>query len=132
MKLLQVNNLCEIVGGTAACAWSIQQALPDFEHEMFFFSGRRDPQTDKAFGCPIEVASSLSSQFVEKCKPDVVIFHNTPEVRMPSVLPGNPVKIHYQHSNSRQMIGGRQRCDIGFVVSKHLAQQTSISDETVF
>ncbi len=46
MHLIQVINVGQIVGGTAACAWSVTRALPDVQHSLVSLSPiSRETQT---------------------------------------------------------------------------------------
>ena len=60
MRLLQVCNVGRIVGGTAACAWSITRAFPDLEHHVAFLSSITD-ETQRGFaGTHVCIAASRS------------------------------------------------------------------------
>ena len=87
MRVLQVCNVGQIVGGTAACAWSVTQALPGVMHRVAVL-GPIDAATRAAFGTAV-------MQSVDRVPDDgwadVVLLHNTPpdrcgRLRTPSVL----------------------------------------------
>jgi glycosyltransferase involved in cell wall biosynthesis len=130
MKLLQVNNLASICGGTTQCSLSITKSLQDFDHAVHFFSGRNGAAIQGAFeGVERSFGSNLSHETLAKIAPDVVIFHNTGEVRMPTFLPGDPVTVYYQHSAALACRSPRRRCDIALGVSKHLCHQSGLGSE---
>ncbi len=76
MRLIQFCNVGNIVGGTAACAWSVTRALPDFEHVVLF---RSQPtlETRRAFAhCQIAFVSHLTKEVLKSWSADVMILHN--------------------------------------------------------
>ncbi len=76
MRLLQVCNVGQIVGGTAACAWSVTRALPQLTHTVAFLS-RPDAVTLQAFE-PHSVLHwpGCHSDRIRQVNPDLVILHN--------------------------------------------------------
>ena len=80
MQLLQVCNVGSIVGGTAACAWSVTRARPDWSHRVAVL-GRVDDVTQAAFA-PVPIAS------IDRVTPSIVggaeavLLHNTPPGRV--------------------------------------------------
>ncbi|MDA0833439.1 MAG: glycosyltransferase [Planctomycetota bacterium] len=98
LRLLQVCNVGEITGGTAACAWSITRSLPMCEHHIAFLSKISD-ETRTAFAhCRLYEWSHVTGAAVADCNADVVILHNTPASRWNAPL-GVPT-IRYVHSLS--------------------------------
>jgi glycosyltransferase involved in cell wall biosynthesis len=96
MRLLQVCNVGDICGGTAACAWSIVPALPGAEHSLLFLS-RPTPDTRAAFvGCRIESSSRLDRALLTDIAPDVVLLHNTARSRVAHL--NAPLSIQYLHA----------------------------------
>lgn len=96
MKLLQVCNVDDICGGTAACAWSIVQSLPGCEHAVAFFNPPT-PDTRAAFRrCRIDVVRRLDQLLIQAVDPDVLLLHNTPRARAGGVAA--PLTIQYLHS----------------------------------
>jgi glycosyltransferase involved in cell wall biosynthesis len=132
MKLLQVCNVAQIVGGTGACAWTITKALPDWDHALYFFSSAIDEETARAFvGHALYPNKTPLHEKIEEIAPDVILFHNTAEPRMPPRLPDGIPSLYYQHSAARSCQGARERCDVFFAVSKYLADQVNIADNLV-
>jgi len=77
-RLLQVCNVGEICGGTAACAWSVTRALPEFEHVVAFLSPI-GAGTQAAFPpCELRRCSRVDVQLVTEARADLVLLHNTP------------------------------------------------------
>ncbi|MCG6154906.1 glycosyltransferase family 4 protein [Rubinisphaera margarita] len=103
MRLLQYCNVGNIVGGTAACAWSVTRALPEVEHHVLF----RSPPTrvtQIAFRhCRIEHARQLEWTDAVRSA-DLVLLHNisSREVHWNSGadLPSVPI-VQYVHSSAR-------------------------------
>jgi glycosyltransferase involved in cell wall biosynthesis len=76
MRLLQVCNVGRIVGGTAACAWTVTRALPALEHYVRFLSPP-DRETLSVFaGCDVSHDGELSAEEVARVRPDIVLLHN--------------------------------------------------------
>ena len=78
MHWLQVCNVGNIVGGTAACAWSVTRALPECEHTVWF---RTPPtrETRRLFGkCRVLQGPQLPERELQRLQPEVLLLHNTP------------------------------------------------------
>ncbi|MBR9801552.1 hypothetical protein GYB59_07575, partial [bacterium] len=108
LRVLQMCNVGNIVGGTAACAWSVTKALSDCEHSIWFRS-RPTQQTRQAFdGHRVETVRRCSYDRVEAGEFDVILLHNTPaaavdwKTREPNL--SCPVLL-YQHSRRSQLAG---------------------------
>ncbi|QDT36097.1 glycosyltransferase family 4 protein [Stratiformator vulcanicus] len=97
LHLLQVCNVGDILGGTAACAWTVTQSLPDFQHSVAFV-GPVTSTTRDAFQ-PHDVIAAVESvdAAVEQQSPDLVLLHNTPRDRMPG--PNGIPTLQYLHSH---------------------------------
>ena len=116
MKLLQVCNVGEICGGTAACAWSITHALPEVEHAVIFLSPP-NARTLQAFNhCQVDSMPIVDNGIVRKIKPSVVVLHNTARGRVSPVECA--VTIQYHHS-----VGQRTPADLHVACSNWLASQ---------
>lgn len=97
MHLLQVCNVGNICGGTAACAWSIVRALPTCRHTVVFLS-RPTADTIAAFQpATVERWPQVTRERVVPHNPDVVLLHNTPATRC-EPLTVVPLTIQYLHS----------------------------------
>ncbi len=100
MQLLQVCNVGNICGGTAACAWTITRALPNWKHSVWFFSPPT-LETQRVFGdVRILAGSQLSPDRLLSLRPDLILWHNTAAERM--VNPQRVPAIQYQHSAGRR------------------------------
>jgi len=76
-RLLQVCNVGQIVGGTAACAWTVTRSLPGFEH-LVVFPGAITPETRRGFEPAVcQTLSRVSTPFLRQHGVDVVLLHNT-------------------------------------------------------
>ena len=96
MRMLQVCNVGRIMGGTAACAWTVVRSLPEFQHTVAFLS-RAAADTRAAFGdCEIEHWDKVTAARVRSSGADVVLLHNTSVRRVESPLP--LATLLYQHS----------------------------------
>lgn len=96
VKLLQVCNVGNIVGGTAACAWTVTQALPRWKHRVAFLSRITD-ETRRAFSqCMVEQWERVTAKQVAASGADVVLLHNTGRDRAEWPLPAATVA--YVHS----------------------------------
>lgn len=95
-RLLQVANVGNICGGTAACAWSVTRALPGFEHVVAFLSPITE-ETRSVFGMTrLERWSEVTATEVRRLWPDVVLLHNTARPRVRGTWPMPTVQ--YLHS----------------------------------
>lgn len=98
-RLLQVCNVGRIVGGTAACAWTVTRALPGFEHHVLFLSPP-DEETVATFApCMVSQRLTVTRRDVERVRPDVVLLHNTARSRVTGTWP-TPT-LQYLHSAIR-------------------------------
>jgi glycosyltransferase involved in cell wall biosynthesis len=96
VHLLQVCNVGDICGGTAACAWSITRALPGWRHTVACLS-RPTAETITAFApARIESWPRVDSRHVAALDPDIVLLHNTAANRCDPL--DVPLSIQYLHS----------------------------------
>jgi glycosyltransferase involved in cell wall biosynthesis len=103
MHLVQVCNVGNICGGTAACAWTIARALPEYRHTIWWLTPPT-AETRRAFADASHVvAPVLAGQPLERLQPDVMLLHNTKPRHIAGELPG--VTIDYRHSQS-SLVGG--------------------------
>lgn len=87
MHILQVCNVGNILGGTAACAWTLTRSFPDCRHSVAFLSGITG-ETRRAFsGCRLLRWDTVTAGRVTGTGADVVILHNTPARRCDRRLP---------------------------------------------
>ncbi|MFG0333624.1 MAG: glycosyltransferase family 4 protein [Maioricimonas sp. JB049] len=116
MHLLQVANVGQICGGTAACAWTIARALPHCRHTVAFLSSIV-PETRAAFGdVPVLQWQQVTARHVAAVNPDLVILHNTSPDRVRGPLPS--FTLLYQHS-----AGGRAAADATVCCSRWLVRR---------
>lgn len=136
MKLLQVANVAQKLGGTGACAYTIARALPDWQHAYQFVNsgiGAVAESTKRDFECAdILREPRVTPEIVERFQPDVILFHNTAPDRIPRNLPAGIATFYYQHSHHRSAPAARELCDAHWAVSTWLAKLAGIESELVF
>lgn len=117
MRLMQVSNVGNIVGGTAACAWTITRALPQMEHMVVFLS-RVTEETRQAFArCRVEQWERIDDARLGEFRPDVVLLHNTSERHVGRI--SSAVRVQYVHSGGR-----RAEADLTLYCSRWLAERS--------
>jgi hypothetical protein len=100
VRILQVCNVGRIVGGTAACAWTITRALPECEHHVAFLSAPT-ADTKLAFqGASLHVWPRVEESRIRPIAPDVVILHNTSASRCNPIE--SAVTLQYVHSRGQR------------------------------
>lgn len=125
MKLLQVCNVGNICGGTAACAWTITHALPEFDHTVHFLSPPT-AETRRAFShCNVQSSRRMNDHQLSALNSDVTIFHNTDPGRIEH-QPRN-FSIHYQHSVARWVQASKH-----VVCSKWLQGQIATATQVLY
>ena len=125
MRLLQICNVGEICGGTAACAWTISHALQEFQHDVFFLSEPNKRTRDAFSHCHIETNRIVTNETVDKFSPDLILLHNTALVQVHELT--NNLTIQYHHS-----VGERTPADLHVVCSKWLASQPTTSNNVLY
>lgn len=96
MHILQVCNVGNIMGGTAACAWTITHALGWARHTVAFLSPIHS-EARAAFGrTELHEWRNIESAAVHNLRPDLVLLHNTPQSRCTERLP--VATLQYLHS----------------------------------
>ena len=124
MHLLQVCNVGQIVGGTAACAWSITRAFPDAKHSVAFLS-RVDEVTRHAFQPhPTHQWSHCTTKAIQQINPDLVILHNVSSEN--ASLWNGAFTIQYVHSTGRRLAA-----DQTIYCSRWLAEQCRADPQSV-
>ena len=122
--LLQICNVGNIMGGTAACAWSVTQSLLEYEHTILFRSSMTD-QTRTAFqGHTLAQIDSLNQTSLAEWNPDYVVLHNI-HARDLSCRLSVPT-IQYLHSQIKPAAANLTIC-----CSKWLANKMSLQPEQV-
>lgn len=121
LHLLQVCNVGRIVGGTAACAWTVTRALPDARHTVMFLS-EITAETGEAFShCRlIQRRRRVSGGDVARLRPDIVLLHNTSADRCDERLPVPTVQ--WLHSRIRPA-----KADVTVACSQWLAERVGLS-----
>lgn len=116
MRLLQVCNVGNIVGGTAACAWTVTRALPRIQHAVVFLS-RVTEETQRDFAdCRVEHWDRVDDERLSGFQPDVVLLHNTPERHVGRI--SSAMRVQYVHS-----VGRRAEADLTLYCSRWLANR---------
>ena len=127
MKILWVNNVSSILGGTMQCTLCMIQALPDCEHSVFSFSRwPKDPDHPVGLRAGLLHGSSLAGLHG---KYDLVVYQNISETRLPNKSLGFSVYIH--HSSRADSLRVGKRCDMQLCVSYYLANLLGLPGSTV-
>jgi glycosyltransferase involved in cell wall biosynthesis len=116
-RLLQICNVGRIVGGTAACAWTVTRALAEWEHHVLFLSPP-DRETVETFApVPASFAAKSLAEPIATICPDAILLHNTSAERLPhkSAVP----TVLYLHSQ----ISSPASADITLCCSHWLARR---------
>lgn len=116
VKILQVCNVGNICGGTAACAWTITHVFPEADHTVIFLS-QPTAETFREFAhCHVRSESSITPQRLAEIEPDLLILHNT----APDRISGQSryFSIQYHHSK-----GQRAPATLEVACSQWLAKQ---------
>jgi len=124
LRLLQICNVGDILGGTAACAWTVTRSLPDFEHAVAF-PGRVTDETHVAFiDCELRPHCGRLDEAVREARPDLIVLHNISRSRLPS-KPAMPT-LQYLHSHIDPA-----PADATVACSHWLAEQAGLSETDV-
>ncbi|MCA9041594.1 MAG: glycosyltransferase [Planctomycetaceae bacterium] len=128
LRLLQICNVGNIVGGTAACAWSVVRALPDCRHHVVLRSQPTQETTDCFMSCSgverVDFRRRMSRAEIRSLRPEVILLHNIGSngVELPPEIPA----IQYVHSNIRPL-----KASVEMNCSQWLAQKRGKDDSTV-
>ena len=97
LKILQVCNVGLIVGGTAACAWGVTRALPDFTHEILCL-GKLSLEIERVFS-PIKIRAIQRplEEEIGSSQCDLLLLHNTSKRQLPRIL--SIPTLNYLHSH---------------------------------
>jgi hypothetical protein len=125
MHLVQVCNVGQICGGTAACAWTIRKALPNWKHTQLCFSPPSHEMRTAFSGGDLRQIQRLDNRLIAELRPDLVMFHNT----APGRAEARPAcrTLTYLHS-----AGLRQTADLTLACSQWLARQQSGTIPTLY
>ena len=128
LRLLQVCNVGNIVGGTAACAWTVARALPDCHHIVCFRSmPTRETITQFRKHAGVEEVLSrrcLREREIQSHRPDLILLHNIGHdgVQLPEGIP----TMQYVHSQISPVAADHEiHC------SHWLARERGKADDTV-
>jgi len=116
MRIVQVCNVGNICGGTAACAWSITRALPECRHTICFLSAPTSETRDTFLPVEVRQIRRVDDRVLAPFQPDLVILHNTAAVHVDSVR--QSLCLQYMHSR-----GHHAPADLTVACSKWLALQ---------
>lgn len=96
LKLLQVINVGQITGGTAACAWSVTRALPAWDHQIVCRSALQPDLVATFAPVPVVRWPQLTADRVQAAGADLVLLHNISagNVEVPLPVP----TVQYVHS----------------------------------
>jgi hypothetical protein len=124
MRLLQVCNVGRIVGGTAACAWSIARAFPDAAHHVAFLSSITDDTREAFSFASLLHCGRITDAFVRELGVDAVILHNTAAARVEPI--SSAWTLQYVHSK-----GLRAGADRTVYCSRWLAGQCGLENAKI-
>lgn len=111
-RILWVNNVPQIVGGTLNCTHSMCQALPEHQHTVWAVRGQFGEEEHRAFEGIAELTTEGSPR-----EYDVVVYQNS---ALEWISHGPKTKaVYYQHSASSTS-ACRDLCDHVFYVSQWL------------
>lgn len=122
--ILQVCNVGQIAGGTAACAWSLTQALPQCRHTVAFLSSVSEATRRTFSPHRVESWAQCAQGRIESLAPDLVILHNVSSdqaTRWEDVF-----TIQYVHSAGRRLAA-----DHTVYCSRWLAEACRARDSSV-
>jgi len=130
-RILWVNNLANICGGTLQATHSMVHALPGCEHIVLALAGRFDADCTAAFP---QGTLLLSNQTVRELtdthKPELLVYQNTRPADMTDDS-GTALSVYYQHSEHAGAAEARRRCARSFAVSKYLATAEGMPHDDV-
>lgn len=109
----------DICGGTAACAWTITQALPQASHTVLFLSPLTSATRQAFQHCHVEEVQHVDDETCCRRHVDLVLFHNTSRDRAGPIR--SALSILYQHSFSARAC--RVPAEITVACSAWLANQ---------
>ncbi len=124
MRMLQVCNVGNIIGGTAACAWSITRAIPDVQHHVVFLSHITDATRAAFQHCTIDRWERVDETHLNSIRPDLVLLHNVAPQRVGPIR--SAVTMQYVHSQGR-----RANATFTCHCSRWLADRQGASPETI-
>jgi len=106
IKLLQVCNVGQVTGGTAACAWSATRALPEFQHEVWSLTEPTE-ETRKVFApTVIRKPKETLAEGIGSSDADLVLLHNVSRRQLPGRL--EQPTLNYLHSRIDPAAADRQ------------------------
>lgn len=125
MRIVQVCNVGNICGGTAACVWTITRALPQCQHSVLCLRPPTE-ETVRAFApVPIQWVSRVDDDVLAPFQPDLVILHNTSAEQVGQIR--DTFSLQYQHS-----AGVRAEAEMTVACSQWLAGQIPRSPEVLY
>ncbi len=134
-KLLQVANVCTMLGGPGALTWTITQALPDWDHSVIFVNSGLGPPLPEvrvefaAIGVPVVKSPDGLADLCEEFGPDVTLLHNSSPQQVAAAA--GSLRVYYQHSGYGGAVAARRECDRVVTVSPHQARLARLPVESV-
>ena len=104
LRLLQIGNAPRLVGGTAACAWTVTRALPQLDHVVLFLAQETAGVAEK-FRVPVQYSVRPIQSEIRDWQPDLVLLHNIAPGRVdwPREIPS----VQYVHSLGTRAVADR-------------------------
>lgn len=135
MKILQVANVANLIGGTGACAHDVRWSLNTCEHAAAFVNSgiRDDPALAQRFGCPIVIDRAKLWPTVQQFAPDVILWHNTDPRMTAEACRALPDVRHayYHHSGLGNVRILDDVVPVRLVVSGYLARALNLPESLV-
>lgn len=76
LKLLQICNVGQMTGGTAACAWTVARSLPDLQHKIVFRGSISAEGREQFQEWEPERWDAITAERVARSRADLVLLHN--------------------------------------------------------
>jgi len=127
MHLIQMCNVGNIVGGTAACAWSVTRALPDAEHTIIFRSSPTEETRAALAHCQVVEAKKIEKRFLENIGGDILLLHNISPENVywnQKFTDSNTPVLQYIHSAMKQYAGADLTVACSLFLTQKLRRNT--------
>lgn len=129
MKLLFVNNVSSLLGGTMGCTLSMTKALPDCDITVHSFSGQFSEEARQEFGENVTLRTGLNLNELRGQEFDVVVYQNTSVTRIPNAPLG--FSVYYHHSEHKSAMDAAKRADLQLCVSSYLQKRLGLQRANV-
>lgn len=127
MRMMHINNVPSLTGGTARFSHDVTKCFPDCQHTVYSLSGSWSQSDRDAFGsnCKL-VTGSNPTQYARDNPHDVLVFNNTKSDLLPSQRIGQSISVYIAHSATESARQSANRTQKQFVVSEWLKQKLKV------